>query len=151
MAALFQAIREAETPEAGIEAAMAVMTPEAKVALGMTPEMDGALVVRQVSGPWFQYFLRYDPVPNWSRITVPLLAMNGTLDLQVPAEANLAAIRAATAENPDVTIVELPGLNHLFQHATTGSVGEYSDIEETFAPAALDLMSDWIAERFVQR
>ena len=150
MAALFKAIREAETTEAGFEAAMAVMTPEAKTALGMTPEMDGALVVRQVSGPWFQYFLRYDPVPNWSRVKVPLLAINGSLDLQVPAEANLAAIRAATAGNPDVTIVELPGLNHLFQHATTGSVGEYRDIEETFDPAALALISDWISERFVK-
>lgn len=150
MAALFKAIREASTPEAGYEAAMAVMTPEAKVALGMAPEMDGALVVRQVSGPWYQYFLKYDPAPNWTRVKAPLLALNGSLDLQVPAEANLAAIRAATTNNPDVTIVELPGLNHLFQHATTGSVGEYQDIEETFSPEALDLISDWISERFVK-
>ena len=150
MAALFKAIREADTAEAGFAAAMAVMTPEAKTALGMTPEMDGALVVRQVSGPWFQYFLRYDPVPNWSRIRVPLLALGGSLDLQVPTEANLAAIRAATKDNPDVTIVELPGLNHLFQTATTGAVGEYRDIEETFSPTALDLMSDWIGKRFVR-
>jgi pimeloyl-ACP methyl ester carboxylesterase len=150
MAALFKAIREADTPEAGYAAAMAVMTPEAKIALGMTAEMDGALVVRQVSGPWYQYFLRYDPVPNWSRMRVPLLALNGSLDLQVPAEANLAAIRAATGNNPDATTVELPGLNHLFQHATTGSVGEYSDIEETFAPEALALISDWITQRFVK-
>jgi uncharacterized protein len=150
MAALFNAIRDADTPEAGFEAGMAVLTPEAKTALGMTPEMDGALVVRQVSGPWYQYFLKYDPVPNWSRMKAPLLALNGSLDLQVPAEANLAAIRAATTNNPDVTIVELPGLNHLFQHATTGSVGEYRDIEETFSPEALELMSNWISERFVK-
>jgi dienelactone hydrolase len=150
MAALFKAVRDADTPEAGFEAAMAVMTPEAKTALGMTPEMDGALVVRQVSGPWYQYFLKYDPAPNWSRINVPVLALNGSLDLQVPAEANLAAIGAATRGNPDVTIIELPGLNHLFQTATTGSVGEYRDIEETISPAALDQMSDWLTERFVK-
>jgi hypothetical protein len=150
MAALFRAIRDADTAEAGFEAAMAVMTPEAKTALGMTPEMDGALVVRQISGPWYQYFLKYDPAPNWSRVRVPLLALNGSLDLQVPAEANLAAIRAATSGNTDVTIVELPGLNHLFQHATTGAIGEYRDIEETFAPEALDLISDWISQRFVK-
>ena len=150
MAALFAAIREADTPEAGFEAAMAVLTSEAKTALGMSPEMDGALIVRQVSGPWFQYFLKYDPVPNWSRMRVPLLALNGSLDLQVPAAENLAAIRAATQDNPDVTVVELPGLNHLFQHATTGSVGEYRDIEETFDPAALALIGDWISERFVK-
>jgi len=148
---VFEAMAAADTPDAGYDAAMAVMTPEAKVALGMTPEMDGALLVRQVSGPWFQYFLKYDPVPNWQAIKVPLLAIDGSLDLQVPAEANLAAIRAATRGNPDVTIVELPGLNHLFQHATTGSVGEYRDIEETVAPVALETVTNWISERFVKR
>ena len=150
MAALFRAIRDADTPEAGYAAAIAVMTPEAKTALGMPVEMDGAVVVRQVSGPWYQYFLKYDPAPNWSHMKAPLLALNGSLDLQVPAAANLAAIRAATAANPDVTIVELPGLNHLFQHATTGSVGEYRDIEETFSPEALELISDWISQRLVK-
>lgn len=151
MRSLFEAMASADSPEAGYDAAMAVMTPEAKVALGMTAEMDGAIVVRQVSGPWFQYFLKYDPVPNWQAIDVPLLAINGSLDLQVPAAANLAAIRAATTANPDVTIVELPGLNHLFQTSSTGAVGEYATIEETFAPIALDLISGWIGERFVER
>jgi fermentation-respiration switch protein FrsA (DUF1100 family) len=147
---LFETMAVAETPEAGYEAAMALLTPEAKVAVGMTPEMDGAILVRQVSGPWFQYFLKYDPAPNWQAMRAPLLAINGSLDLQVPAEANLAAIREATKGNPDATIVELPGLNHLFQTATTGSIGEYATIEETFDPAALELIGDWIAERFVK-
>ncbi len=148
LGSLFEAMAAAETPEAGYEAAMTLMTPEAKVAVGMTPEMDGAIVVRQVSGPWFQYFMKYDPVPNWQAIRVPLLAINGSLDLQVPAEANLAAIREATRGNPDATIVELPGLNHLFQTAATGALGEYATIEETFAPAALELIGDCIGERF---
>jgi fermentation-respiration switch protein FrsA (DUF1100 family) len=149
MRALFEAMAAAETPEAGFEAAMAVMTPEAKTALGMPAEMDGALVVRQLSQPWLQYLLKYDPIPNLSRIGVPVLALNGTLDLQVPVKENLAAIGAALKDNPDVTIAELPGLNHLFQTATTGAIGEYRDIEETFSPTALDLMSEWIRQRFV--
>lgn len=149
--ALFEAMAGAESPEAGYEAAMAVLTPEAKVALGLAPDADGALVVRQVAQPWLQYLLRYDPAPNLSKIDVPVLALNGSLDLQVPSQANLDAIRMALKDNPDVTAVELPGLNHLFQTATTGGIGEYRDIEETFSPAALNLMSDWISERFVTR
>lgn len=148
MAALFKAIREADTVEAGREAAMAVMTPEAKTALGMPVEMDGAVVVNQVSSPWFQYFFKYDPAPNLARIKVPVLALNGALDRQVPPAANLAAIRAATAGNADVTLIEMPNLNHLFQTAATGGIGEYATIEETFSPAALDLMAKWITERF---
>lgn len=150
MRALFEAIAAADTPEAGRAAALAVMTPEARQAMGMPPEMDAALIVNQVSGPWYQYFLKYQPAEYWQQVKVPVLALNGSLDLQVPPE-NLAAIRAATTGNPDVTTVELQGLNHLFQTAKTGSVGEYADIEETVAPAALDLMSDWISERFVKR
>jgi hypothetical protein len=45
-----------------------------------------------------------------------------------------------------VTTKELPGLNHLFQTASTGSPAEYGTIEETFAPAALQLITDWIAQ-----
>ena len=151
MRALFEAIAAADTAEAGYAAAMAVMTPEAKTAMGMPLEMDAALLVRQVSGPWFQYFMKYDPVPYLARIDVPVLALNGSLDLQVPPVENLAAFRAALKDNPDVTIVELPGLNHLFQTATTGAIGEYRDIEETFDPATLELISDWIRERFVEQ
>lgn len=148
MRAMFEAIANAPTLEAGREAAMKVLTPDALAALGAPPDFDKNLVVGQISTPWFAYFLRYDPVPNLARIRAPLLALNGSLDLQVPADDNLEAVRAATTGNPDVTIVKLDGLNHLFQHAETGGVGEYMTIEETFAPEALDLMANWINQRF---
>jgi hypothetical protein len=38
----------------------------------------------------------------------------------------------------------MPGFNHLFQQCKTGSVAEYGTIEETFNPAALRLISNWI-------
>lgn len=148
MAALFGAIAKGETPEAGKAAAKALLTDEAMQTLGAPANMDKDLIVGQFSGPWFSYFLRYDPAPNLRAIKAPILALNGSLDLQVPADDNLAAIAEATKGNPDVTIVKLPGLNHLFQHARTGGVGEYASIEETFAPEALELMGDWIIHRF---
>jgi hypothetical protein len=46
-----------------------------------------------------------------------------------------------------VTAKALPKLNHLFQTCQTGAVTEYGKIEETFAPAALDAVSDWILKR----
>ncbi|MXO60407.1 alpha/beta fold hydrolase [Altererythrobacter salegens] len=150
MAAVFKAIIEADTPEDGKVAARAVLTPEAMATIGVPAGTDPDLIVGQVSGPWYQYFLKYDPAPVLASLTMPILAIGGSLDLQVPAEDNLAAIKAATAGNPDATTVELPGLNHLFQHATTGGVGEYAQIEETFAPEALKLVGDWIARRFVK-
>jgi hypothetical protein len=83
-------------------------------------------------------------------VRVPVLALNGTLDLQVPAEANLREIAAAFARggNPDATTRALPGLNHLFQTATTGAPTEYASITETMSPLALEAVSAWIKERF---
>jgi len=63
------------------------------------------------------------------------------------AADNLAGIREALAHNANTEVHEMPGLNHLFQTATTGSVAEYGSIEETLAPAALKLVSTWIAAR----
>jgi len=104
----------------------------------------------QAADPWLRWFVRYDPAPDLARLRMPVLALNGSLDRQVLAAENLAGIRAATPGNRDVTIQELPGLNHLFQTARTGGLGEYADIEETFAPAALALVSDWIRARFIR-
>jgi hypothetical protein len=41
--------------------------------------------------------------------------------------------------------MKLPDLNHLFQHAYTGTPAEYAAIEETFSPDALALIVDWAA------
>ena len=119
-------------------------------AAGIPPEQRAQLVA-QAADPWLRYFVRYDPAPALARIRVPLLALNGALDRQVLPGENLAGIRAATAANRDATIRELPGLNHMFQTARTGAVGEYADIEETMAPAALGTISGWIRTRFARR
>ncbi len=117
---------------------------DALAALGMSREGIPGIYSRD----WFRYFIRYDPSVFLSRIDVPVLALNGSLDVQVPADENLAAIARALAHGRDVTVRELDGLNHLFQRATTGAIGEYADIAETFAPVAMTIVSDWILTRF---
>ena len=99
-----------------------------------------------VNSPWFRQFLAIDPAAALRKIKVPVLAINGSLDLQVDAKQNLPAIEKALRDggNQDVTVKELPGLNHLFQTATTGSPAEYATIEETMSPVALTMISDWI-------
>lgn len=99
--------------------------------------------------PWFQRFLVLDPRENLKLVTCPVLAVNGAKDLQVPPKENLSRIEKALKEagNKDVTITEFPGLNHLFQTCKTGSPSEYAQIEETFAPLALDALTTWIRAR----
>ena len=101
-----------------------------------------------LNSPWMKRFLQIDPIVALRKVKVPVLALNGEKDLQVPPKENLAGIAEAlnAAGNANVTTKELPGLNHLFQTSKTGSPSEYADIEETFAPAALDAVSAWILE-----
>lgn len=109
--------------------------------------------VEQLDSPWFRFFLGYDPRPTLRKLRVPVLALDGSLDLQVDPAQNLPEIREALKEagNRDVTVTELPGLNHLFQKAKTGSIEEYYTIEETMDPTALDAIRDWILARFSSR
>jgi uncharacterized protein len=96
--------------------------------------------------PWFRFFLAYDPRPALLKVRIPVLALNGESDTQVPAHEDLAAIEQALKDggNRDYKIVLLPKLNHLFQTSKTGSPSEYGAIEETIAPVALETMGDWI-------
>jgi dienelactone hydrolase len=88
----------------------------------------------------------YDPQKTLAQVTCPVLALDGGLDLQVPAKENIAALKAGLSGDHDVTIEELPGLNHLFQAAKTGAPSEYAEITQTFDPAALLLMTDWVVK-----
>lgn len=103
----------------------------------------------QIGSKWFRRFLVLDPRDYLKKVTCPVLAINGSKDLQVPPGQNLAEIEKAlkAGGNKDVTVKELPGLNHLFQHTQTGAPSEYSMTEETFAPEALELVTSWIRER----
>jgi pimeloyl-ACP methyl ester carboxylesterase len=97
--------------------------------------------------PWLQFFLFYDPLPTLEKVSCPVLAMNGTKDMQVSARQNLTAIESLKTDyGNDITIVKLEGLNHLFQPAITGAISEYSQIETTFDPEALQIMGEWIKE-----
>ncbi len=96
--------------------------------------------------PWMRTFLTLDPSEYLKKVSVPVLALGGSKDLQVPAEENLGAIAAAlkAAGNDAATLIELEGLNHLFQHAGSGLPSEYGEIRGTFAPEALQQIGDWI-------
>ena len=100
------------------------------------------------TSPFFRHLLADRPAQTLARVRCPVLALGGSNDRQVPATANLAGIAVGlkAGGNRDVTVREMPGLNHLFQTAKTGGVAEYGTLEETFAPAALAAVGDWITQ-----
>ncbi|WGL15142.1 alpha/beta fold hydrolase [Microbulbifer bruguierae] len=115
-------------------------------------DIDGqvAALAETYASPWFRYFLQFDPQPYIRALKIPVLAFNGSLDIQVSAPQNLAGIRTALqqSQHRDFEVVELKGLNHLLQSAETGAVSEYGLIQETISPRALNLMSSWLDKRF---
>jgi len=100
----------------------------------------------QVISPWFRYFIAFKPADYLMKVKCPLLAINGTLDMQVNSKANLGAIKTAMeiADNQHYKVIPLTDLNHLFQKAKTGAVTEYGQISETVNPLALQTVSNWI-------
>ena len=116
----------------------------------LSQELDQQL--RSMSQPWFRYFISYDPRPALRQVKVPVLALIGEFDLQVPADRNLPEIERALKEagNADATVRQLPGLNHLFQPTASGSPSEYGNIETTLDPLALETIRDWILARMAK-
>lgn len=102
--------------------------------------------VQQTTAPWMLNFIQHDPAQTLKRVKCPVLALNGSKDLQVPAKENLVAIEKAlkTGGNNGITVKELPNLNHLFQECKTGVPSEYGQIQQTFSPKALNEINLWI-------
>ncbi len=96
----------------------------------------------QPDNPWMMYFLNYDAAEDLRALHVPALIIYGSKDLQVPPHLNLERARELA---PTALVKEFDGLNHMMQHAVTGNVEEYGQIEETIAPEVLEEMVSFIA------
>lgn len=112
-------------------------------------EQNAPVLAQQLMSDWYRFFLAHDPAENWAKTTVPVLAIFGSLDVQVDAEQNAPAVEAAlqAAGNDDVTVVTIPGLNHIGQQAETGGVDEYGTLEQTFHPDLLPTITGWLLAR----
>ena len=102
--------------------------------------------VSQLTMPWMYYFMKYDPAEAIVKTTCPALLLNGSKDLQVIASQNLPGYERIIAEHgkTNITLRELPDLNHLFQHCETGSPNEYFEIEETISPEVLEMIVEFV-------
>lgn len=114
------------------------------VSTGLTPYL--GLVNQFKQGlSWLQFFVNYNPAINLSKVNIPVLALNGADDIQVTAADNINGIQKALKQNknPLTKTQILPGLNHLFQTCKSPQQA-YGDIDESFSPTALSIISEWI-------
>jgi hypothetical protein len=157
--AIAQRDEDLETRQAELVALMETYLgarPEDPEDLRLARQAQAKAMTSPLLSPWFVTFLSLDPSLYLREAKAPVLAMIGSKDLQVPPKENLKAIREALSDeggemrNPYSSIVEMEGLNHLFQRSSTGHPSEYGFIPETFAPEALKVLGDWISSVPVQ-
>jgi pimeloyl-ACP methyl ester carboxylesterase len=139
---------EALIYERGLEHVQA-MQEEERAILGDLEEYARAIAeqtAQQFTGPWFEFFLTYDPAADWAQTDVPVLAIFGGKDTQVDAAQNAPPLAAALLEggNTDVQIVVLPDANHLFQAAETGAFSEYATLPAEFTPDLIPTILGWL-------
>jgi pimeloyl-ACP methyl ester carboxylesterase len=116
---------------------------------GMTADEFISLETNQITNPWMEFFIKYDPAAALEKVKCPVLAVNGEKDVQVAAKENLTVIKDALEKggNKNVTITTYPNLNHLFQECATGLPAEYYSIQQTFSPVVLQDVTKWIQQQ----
>ena len=102
----------------------------------------------ELRSPWLEWLLGYDPSKPLVEIHCPILAIFCEKDWQVPPEENRQAmeeaLRRRKRDNYDVKL--LPGLNHRFQKAETGSPDEYESLKGAVSPDVLKAIENWLLE-----
>ncbi len=102
------------------------------------------MVIQQSKTPYMQYFISINIMNRLPDITSPVLALNGTKDIQVSYEKNLGALSKGLPSNIHNKIIPLDNLNHIFQNCKTDSLKEYATIEETVSPEVLEIITQWV-------
>ena len=124
-----------------------LLTEERLAILDVAPDQK-AIFIRQHTRDWHRALLNHDPADWLPRVNQPVLALQGSLDLQIVPEANVAGLETLLEDHEDAQIMVLEGRNHMFQHAQTGLIAEYAQIEQTMDPELMQIIADWINARF---
>lgn len=103
-----------------------------------------AMEMKQMKSMWMRYFVTYDPKADIASTRCPVLLLQGEKDQQVYCRSNMEALRAALPKGEQNAERVYSGLNHLFQHCSTGAVTEYNQIEETISPEVLQDIATWV-------
>ena len=109
------------------------------------PQVSREEMIKSTNNNWIIYFLNLDPSEYLKKVHCPILALNGTKDIQVEANSNLERIESSVKNKELLTVKKYLNLNHLFQKAETGAINEYAQIQETFSEDVLKDILTWIS------
>ncbi len=132
---------------AEIRAGLEGLSDEEKDMLGDVDDyvdMAVAQSIAQAESDWFRNFIMHDPADEIAAVSSPVLALYGSLDIQVPPDLNREPMEAALSSNPHHEVIVFDGANHLFQSAVTGSIEEYATLPREFIQGFTVSITDWI-------
>lgn len=140
---LFKIILKADAPKDAEE------EMDKRLTIAGTSEETKQQVLQELLLPWMFHFLKYDPAEDIKATRCPVLALNGSKDVQVVAVPNMARYVKLGVEAPEleITMRTFADLNHMFQHCDTGVPAEYPLIEETISPEVLEVILDFISNK----
>jgi uncharacterized protein len=103
-------------------------------------------ILMMLNNDWGRQFLGFRASTYLTKIKVPILAINGSKDIQVPPIENQAGFAKGFSKKslPQSKAIVIEGLNHLFQTCTTCTISEYGELEETISDRVLKEMTVWI-------
>lgn len=93
------------------------------------------------NSPWLAGLIGFSPAKCIASLKCPTFVLYGEKDIQIRPELNMPAMQRLA---PKAELKLYPGLNHLFQHALTGSIQEYGTIDETISLEVLSDIADFI-------
>jgi uncharacterized protein len=128
----------------------ATIKTESELFMFAIKESNAESMIAFFNSPTYRYWLEHNSVFDLNILRMPVLAMNGDLDFVTASHIQLPIIKNALqhAGNRDITIVEMPKMNHWFQSCSTGAMSEYGTLEETISPIVIKQMADWIRIKF---
>ena len=138
-----------ESDETILERGAELIAAQSLGAMGLTrARILAATQFEQLASPWLRRFVGLDPAPLAAQSRVPILALFGSLDFQVPPRLNEEPARRILADVPRSMVVVLEGKNHMFQNATTGMMDEYGEIDHAIAEDVLEIIEQWLKDQF---
>ena len=104
---------------------------------------------QRVGARWIKDFVAYDPAPVLARISVPVLAITGAHDLQVPPD-DVAAI-GRLVQGPFEGHV-IPDLSHLLRPDpdSLGPRGYRRQVRQPVSPEVVRLVTEWVTSRWAR-
>ena len=104
----------------------------------------------RVNARWFREFFVHDPSPDYARVEVPVLAITGGHDMQVPPE-DVDVIGGLVRGPFEGHVVD--DLSHLFRPdpGWKGPRGYRRSVRQPVSPKALALITEWAAAHWGSR